>query len=282
MTKLRYTFKSDILFKLLFVKNPNLLKDLVAAILKTPVKSITELEILNPEMTPALIESKFCRLDINMKVNGQRVDIEIQVTDEGNYLERVLFYWARDYSSALPAGQDYSLLPRTIIVSITDFLLFDCKEYHSFFQPLEVNRYTLLSNKMGFHFFELPKLPTKVSEDNSLLLWLSLFNADTEEDLEKINKMEVSVMSEAISAYRAITASPEYRELERLREKAGHDEAQALLHAKIKGREEGKAEGKAEVIQSFIKMGMPLEQIMRATGMTQKELKTLLDSTLPS
>ena len=94
--------------------------------------------------------------------------------------------------------------------------------------------------------------------------------------------MEVSVMSEAISAYRAITASPEYRELERLREKAGHDEAQALLHAKIKGREEGKAEGKAEVIQSFIKMGMPLEQIMRATGMTQKELKTLLDSTLPS
>ena len=39
-------------------------------------------------------------------------------------------------------------------------------------------------------------------------------------------------MSEAIQAYRHVAASPEFREKERLRSKARHDEAQALLNAK--------------------------------------------------
>lgn len=37
------------------------------------------------------------------------------------------------------------MLPRTMIVSIIGFDLFDCTEFYSFFQPLEVTRHTLLS-----------------------------------------------------------------------------------------------------------------------------------------
>ena len=47
------------------------------------------------------------------------------------------------------------------------------QEYDSFFQLLEVKRHTLLSDKMGFYFFELPQLPDHVDEDDMLLLWLS-------------------------------------------------------------------------------------------------------------
>lgn len=50
---------------------------------------------------------------------------------------------------------------------------------------MEVTRHTLLSDKMGFYFFELPKLPDDVSDGDMLLLWLSLFKAETEEDREK-------------------------------------------------------------------------------------------------
>lgn len=39
-------------------------------------------------------------------------------------------------------------------------------------------------------------------------------------------------MNPAINAYASITDSPEFREVERLREKALHDEAQALWNAK--------------------------------------------------
>lgn len=64
-----------------------------------------------------------------------------------------------------------------------------------------------------------------------LLLWLSLFKAETEEELEKIKEMEVPVMSQAINAYYTINASSEFHEKERLRAKARHDEAQALYNA---------------------------------------------------
>ena len=50
-------------------------------------------------------------------------------------------------------------------------------------------------------------------------------------ELEKIKEMEVPVMSQAINAYYTITASSEFREKERLRAKARHDEAQALYNA---------------------------------------------------
>ncbi len=159
------------------------------------------------------------------------------------------------------------MLPRTIVISIIDFILLECEEYHSFFQPLEVTRHTLLSDKMGFHFFELPKLPAYVSEDNMLLLWLSLFRAETEEELEKIKEMEVPVMSQAINAYYTITASSEFREKERLRAKARHDEAQALYNAR--------KERDIEIAKKLLKRNRPVDEIMEDTGLTYEEVKDL-------
>jgi len=40
MAKLEYTFKTDTLFKMLFVQNPHLLKHLVATLLDIPLGSI--------------------------------------------------------------------------------------------------------------------------------------------------------------------------------------------------------------------------------------------------
>ena len=189
MKKLEYTFKTDTLFKMLFVQYPELLKKLVADLLDIPLSSII------------------------------------------------------------------------------DFQQFECEEYHSFFQPLETTRHTLLSDKMGFHFFELPKLPTDVNDNNMLLLWLSLFKAETEEELEKIKEMEVPVMSQAISAYYTITASSEFREKERLRAKARHDEAQALHNARY--------EEKLGFARNMKADGEPIEKIIRYTGLTKESIANL-------
>ena len=148
MTELKYKFTYDTLFKLLFVKYPDLLKRLVAAVLGITVDSMTEFTITNPDIPPEAIGDKFCKLDISMVVNGKRVNLEVQVEDEGDYPERSLYYWARLYSSALQAGNPYSSLPRVIIISIVDFLMFDCSEYRSKFLPLEENRHELLSDRI--------------------------------------------------------------------------------------------------------------------------------------
>ena len=231
MTKLEYRFTNDTLFKTLFVKYQDLLKRLVAELLRIQFESIGQFEVTNPEMQPEILGDKFCRLDINMTVDGQRVDLEIQVKDEGDYPERSLYYWAREYSTALGEGEDYQELPRTVIISIIAFKLFDCAEFHSEFQPLEVTRHTPLTDKMSMHYFELPKLPEVVSADDELKLWLTLFRAETEEELKRIEAMGVSVVGQAINAYRHITATDEFKEMERMRSRARHNEAAALRHA---------------------------------------------------
>ncbi|MCL2080386.1 MAG: Rpn family recombination-promoting nuclease/putative transposase [Oscillospiraceae bacterium] len=275
MTKLKHTFKTDILFKMLFVKYPNLLKKLISELLRIKLESIEKFEIRNPDMLPEVIGDKFCRLDINMEVDGQRVDLEVQVEDEGDYIERSMYYWAREFSSALASGTDgYGSLPRTIIISIIDFIQFDCEEFFSEFQPLEVTRHTLMSNKMGFIFFELPKLPAEISRKNMLQVWLRLFKANTEEELAEIEKWEVPEMQQAINAYREVTVSPEFRELVRMQEKARLDERQALHHA----RKVARAEGMAEVAKNLLRRNRPLNEIMEDTGLTQAEIESLRTS----
>ncbi len=73
MRKLEYTFKTDTLFKMLFVQYPELLMKLVADLIGIPLEDIGQFVIRNPEMPPENLGDKFCRLDINMTVNGQRV-----------------------------------------------------------------------------------------------------------------------------------------------------------------------------------------------------------------
>jgi len=234
MTKLEYTFKNDTLFKALFVRYPELLKQLVADLLRIDIKSIEQFAITNPEITPDVIGDKLCRLDINMTVNGQKVDIELQVRNEGDYPERTLYYWAREYSSALGEGKQYTDLPKTVAISILYFKLFDCEEYYSEFQALEVTRHTQLTDHFQLMYFELPKFTKTITKDDNLKTWLSLFKSETEEDLREIESMGVSVMKETVEAYRKVTAADEFRNIERMRFDASNIEASAIGNAERK------------------------------------------------
>jgi predicted transposase/invertase (TIGR01784 family) len=269
MSLLRYTFMNDTLFKMLFTKHPELLKKLVASILAIPFESINKFEIRNPEMPPENIGDKFCRLDINMEIDSQRVDLEIQVVDEGNYPERSLYYWAREYSSALKEGQDYINLPRTVHISIVAFTMFNSEEFHSEFQLREVSRNVPLTDKLSLHYFELPKVPYTINTNNMLELWMSLFKAETEEALEDLANTEVAEMKEAVKVYHHITVTPEFRERERLYSKARHDEASALHHAERKRS--------IEIAKKLLTRNRPIDEIVEDTGLTHKEVENLVN-----
>ena len=78
-------------------------------------------------------------------------------------------------------------------------------------------------------------------------------------------------MSQAINAYYTITASSEFREKERLRAKARHDEAQALYNAERKGKQKEKI----EIAQNMKADGEPIEKIMRYTGLAKENIENL-------
>ena len=83
----------------------------------------------------------------------------------------------------------------------------------------------------------------------------------------------------------------ESHEIERLREKARHDESQALYHAEQKGIQKGiqrgiqkgiqqgiqkgAAEEKLEIAKSLLKINLPLDHISRVTGLAIAEIENL-------
>ena len=275
--------KLDIIFKRVFgnEKNTEIIAGFISDMLDIPREKITKVVIKNVELPPEEIDQKFSRLDLNLYVDGRKINIEMQVNKESAYKERTLFYWAKLYSDDLDSGEDYSALSQTICVNIINFNLFDCENYHSHFMLKEKERDEIMTDKLAIHFFELKKVG-KYKRNKRMEDWLTLINAETEGDLMALQQnTSIPEIQKTIVILREMSADEKIREEARRREKRLHDEATALNHARKEGIEEGiekgraegeaigEARGRAEGIAS-------VAEAMRKKGYTEEQIKDLL------
>ena len=275
--------KLDIIFKRVFgnEKNTEIIAGFISDMLDIPREKITKVVIKNVELPPDEIDQKFSRLDLNLYVDGRKINIEMQINKESAYKERTLFYWAKLYSDDLDSGEDYSALSQTICVNIINFNLFDCENYHSHFMLKEKERDEVMTDKLAIHFFELKKVG-KYKRNKRMEDWLTLINAETEGDLMALQQnTSIPEIQKTIVILREMSADEKIREEARRREKRLHDEATALNHARKEGIEEGiekgrvegeaigEARGRAEGIAS-------VAEAMRKKGYTEKQIKDLL------
>ena len=77
-------------------------------------------------------------------------------------------------------------------------------------------------------------------------------------------------MKQAIGAYRTVTATPEFREIERLRSRALSNEASALGNAQRK-----KA---VEIAKKALDKGISVEDIADITGLSIEEIERQRDA----
>ena len=264
--------KLDIIFKKIFTENEDMLHSFVASMLDLPPESISEIKITNPELPPETLAGKFSRLDLSLKVDDKLVNVEIQVKNDADYRDRTLFYWAKLYSSELKSGEDYSELKQTITINIINFNMFDGDNYHTEVAAMIKGTDEVFSDKFSIHFFELKKVSRKPDPNNSRELWLQFINADSEEELDMLDRTNVPIMKKAVNVIYDMSEDTKIREIARLREKALHDEASALKNAKAEGREKGRAEGRAEGEANIIAK-------MKAFGMTDEQIKAIISRT---
>ena len=246
--------KLDVVFKMIFAdpEGEGCLKSLISSIIGIPKEEITELTIENAEMIPELVEDKFSRLDIKARVNGRKINIEIQVAYDKDYISRTIFYWAKLFTEGFKKGTSYSKLSETISINILGFDWFECDEYWSHYQLIEKDRGDLLTDKVSFHYLELKKA-AKEHGDSTLLQWLHLINAETEDDLMAAEalaqKTNVPEIQDAIVRIRTLSADERARELAYQRELALHERAtweENLREAEEKTREAEERAEKAE------------------------------------
>ena len=257
MQKSAIRAKLDIIFKILFSENIDLLHELLAGLLRLPIDSINNIVIKNSEILPDNISGKFVRMDLNMDVDGKLINVEMQYGKDYSFRDRTLFHWSKLFSGELKSGNDFSLLKPAICINIVDFKMFDCKEFHSHFTVMEKTRHEELSDKCAIHFFELPKIGKKVNKDDMAELWLQLINAETEEELEMLSQTGVAPIQKAVYILHKMNEDEKIREVARIREKALHDEATAMSGAR--------QERENEIVAQLKSLGLPEDLIKQAT-----------------
>lgn len=276
MSKKILSAKYDIIFKKMFsdTNNIDLLKHFLANMLSLPIDSITEIEVTNPEIVPEMIDGKIGQMDIRLRLNNSEVNVEMQLHSDTAFKERVLYYWSKLYSGDLKESDTYSKLKKSISISIVNFNLFDCRNYHSVFKIKEDNRGELLTDKCEIHFFELKKTANELNCDDLTELWLQLIKADTEEAFNMLSNTQIPEIKKAVNVIREMSEDEKVREMVRLREKTMRDEASRMEDARNEGIAEGMTKG---IAQGIAQERANIIKRMREVGVDEETIRKMLN-----
>jgi predicted transposase/invertase (TIGR01784 family) len=262
-----------------------LLGFLSAVLRRTGKDKLVSVEILeNKTFTAEIIGDKGSILDLRaILADGTKITIEIQLRNLGNMDKRSLFYWSREYSKGLEAGQDYQELPTVIAINIVNFEYIKTAEYHTSFHLWEDrDKSCLLSDALEIHFVDMVKfrkLEDRDIRNDPLQRWLAYFDQGSSVELvEEVVKMD-SAIRKAEEKMSYISADKEALRAYQMREMALSDWTSGVNYARQEGRQEGRREGRQEVKQEIARnlktMGLPTARIEAATGLTEKEIADL-------
>lgn len=263
----------DVVFKRLFMRDTDLLKCFVADMLEIRKSNIKELNVLNPNILPPMIDGKQSQLDLKMSVDDKIVNVEIQLCNKGSFPDRSLYYWAKMFSNELKRSENYTRLKQTICVNIVDFTLFDdCDSAYSNFALLEETRHTMLTDKCSIMFMELPKINNVIDKNDRKKLWLQFLKVETKEELAMLEKTGVPDIKKAAVILHEMSADDMERELAWQREKAIADDntmkSTFISIGEERGLKKGRQEGRREERESIIAM-------MRENGYSEEEIQKL-------
>ena len=255
------------------------------------------------------IDGKSIRLDIvATSDDGTILNVEIQCKCNGNIEDRASFYKARLRSDKLKEGEDYSSIPDIISIWICVEPETQrkgcCHEIVDMYKDNGIDPIEIASEKMRHFFIELTKLEAtpKSFLNDMFTIWMTFIK-----DPETIPPefLEIPEVKEAMDELTYLSSDPEPRAVydARVRDLNDIDSGQTtrykegLAEGIEKGRAEGIKKGRAEerakaekelaeqkakgearemsTIKNLLKLGLSLEQISSATGLSVANIESL-------
>ena len=289
--------KLDVVFQALFgeVGNESITKGFLETILERKIDSIDLSK--NPILRREFKDEKLGVLDIIAKLDKDEIcNIELQIVDKKNIIERILYYWSRLYSRQIKSGEDYKILQKAIVILITDFKIENLEEldYHSRWKIMEdkQGKKIILTQKLEIDIIELPKIIGKEKEQDNLLDWLYFLENPKSERVTKKMK-ENENLKEAVKKLDNLSEDEKMQRIADLRQKAIMDEKaiyekgleigieKGIQRGMEKGIEKGIMEGsqkeKIEIAKKMLELKIDKETIAEATGLTEQEIEKILD-----
>ena len=283
--------------------NKEVLEGLITVLLGEAVE-ITE--ILESEGNMDAREDKTNRVDVKAKTaKGEYIIVEVQLTKERDFFQRILFGTAKNITDQINTGQEYGVISKIYSINILyfDFGSGDDYAYHG------VTTFTGMTKKDAVLRFNTENERTFINKTTArmttpeevfpefFLLMVSHFNEVARTPIEEwMEYLKDAVIREdtttpGLQAARQKLAYMSMTEKER----RAYEDYMVSVHAardawetlKEESRAEGLAEGRAEGEsigiekarrENALKMkadNMPLELIAKYTGLTEDEIATL-------
>jgi predicted transposase/invertase (TIGR01784 family) len=184
---------------------------------------------------------------------------------------RSLFYWSREYSRGIKAGQDYQELPNVIAINIIDFEFIPMGNFHTSFHLREDSEKSfMLTDALEIHFIDMVKfraLEKKDIRNDPLHRWLSYFDKDSPPEIvEEVVKMDTAI-KKAEEKVSYVSQDKEALRAYQMREMALSDYTSGINYAK--------REGIKEVARKALEEGATIEFVSKITGWDTDTIKKL-------
>ncbi|WP_157153885.1 Rpn family recombination-promoting nuclease/putative transposase [Brachyspira murdochii] len=248
------------------------------------MKTFRSLEILTPFNLKKNKNLKETIVDVKcITQNGSVVIIEIQLQGNSRFPERILYYWAANYSKLLKHGERYDELTPVISINLLNFNLDKTKNIHSCYMLYEMNNKKLLTDHLQIHIIELKKFKKNVLSKD-LNYWLKIFTSkNLEASMSEIVK-EKPIMEEVQKKYNNFVKS-RLMMMEYEKKEAYLYGNQIMLDEERRlgieeGIKKGKEEGIREGIEQGIEKGIEKEKYSLARNMKNKNMDLNLISEL--
>ena len=277
--------KADLTFKKIFGKHKDLLISLLNALLPLADDELIEsVEYLSPELLPETYVGKNSIVDVRCRdVKGRQFIVEMQMLWTEAFKQRVLFNASKAFVRQLDKKRKYELLQPVYSLNLVNETFM--KDYpdefiHNYSVVHEFHSDEIIEG-LHFTFVELPKFQAhSLKEKKMAVLWLRFLTEIDEQT--KQAPQELLDNPETRKALKAVEESAmtqnELLAYEDFWDKLGAERLLFVDSNRInreEGRAEGRAEGKAEVARNLLHMGMSVDDVAKACGVTKEEVERL-------
>ena len=274
-------------------------------------EKITIVELLESEGNQETEDDKFNRVDIKAKdSNGNIIIVEVQLTTQLYYLERILYGVAKAITEHISLGQRYSNVKKVYSINILYFDLGKGADYLYHGRNTFVGVHTGDTLQINVKENNVLKMKTpeevfpeyyiiRVNEFNDIATtpieeWLDyLKNGRIKDDTttpglaearEKLQYMQMS-RADQIAYERHLDALAVQSDAFDAARIEGHAEGRAvgieegravgIEEGRAVGIEEGRAKEKHDIARNLRSLGVTLNDISKATGLTAEEIEAL-------
>ena len=272
----------DCIFKAIMKKCPKYRADLTSRLTGVPKKLILNTyKEMNTEYVIDNVLEKGKVSDVLFEAKGYVFNFEFNNRKWDGLIERNDAYLGKAKNDLIRRAKSYASMPKVIQININNFYCFLSKENLLEFKSRD--KYGIIeSDKWGKIYVNLKLIREKYDRGLKLsklekeLLILTLIKVD---EIEKISKGDVELMEVA-------------KELKKLTKDAyaiglyDEEEERRLIENSIKiaakkqgvkqGIKQGASNEKKSIAKNLLKMGIPRESIMQATGLSKKQIRNLV------